>query len=138
MTNLQTCLIYHCAAPATVNGSILLHLQENTMVTVACASLFTLRNYINSVDSKKLRRAEQSTDLSKFIKIKRNITAPYRATLLQCYSFSSCGATLQSSPLIRGWEDRNNKNKSFDFTAFYSKFSEIYPELKKPSHQFLE
>ena len=31
-----------------------------------------------------------------------------------------------------------NQKKSFDFTSFYSKFSEDYPNLKKPSHVFLE
>jgi hypothetical protein len=30
------------------------------------------------------------------------------------------------------------KNKTFDFTAFYKKFSEYYPNLKKPSNDFLE
>jgi len=29
-------------------------------------------------------------------------------------------------------------NKTFDFTAFYSKFTEYYPNLKKPSENFLE
>lgn len=32
----------------------------------------------------------------------------------------------------------HQKRKSFDFTFFYSKFSEYYPNLKQPSHQFLE
>lgn len=33
---------------------------------------------------------------------------------------------------------QKNKNKSFDFTSFYSKFSEFYPNLKHPSNKFLE
>lgn len=30
------------------------------------------------------------------------------------------------------------KNKSFDFSAFYKKFTEYYPNLKRPSNKFLE
>jgi Cytochrome C and Quinol oxidase polypeptide I/LAGLIDADG endonuclease len=32
----------------------------------------------------------------------------------------------------------NKKNRSFDFSAFYSKFYEYYPNLQKPSIHFLE
>jgi hypothetical protein len=32
---------------------------------------------------------------------------------------------------------KNNK-KSFDFSSFYSKFSEHYPNIKQPSNKFLE
>lgn len=32
----------------------------------------------------------------------------------------------------------SNKNKTFDFSAFYSKFSEYYPNLNNPSSNFLE
>lgn len=32
----------------------------------------------------------------------------------------------------------HQKSKSFDFTSFYSKFSEYYPNLKQPSNKFLE
>ena len=32
----------------------------------------------------------------------------------------------------------NQKNKSFDFSSFYSKFSEEYPNINPPSHRFLE
>jgi hypothetical protein len=32
----------------------------------------------------------------------------------------------------------NNKKKTFDFSAFYSKFTENYPNLKSPSLNFLE
>jgi hypothetical protein len=30
------------------------------------------------------------------------------------------------------------KNKYFDFTSFYSKFSEYYPNITKPNNKFLE
>ena len=30
------------------------------------------------------------------------------------------------------------KTKSFDFTSFYYKFNEYYPNLKQPSNRFLE
>jgi hypothetical protein len=30
------------------------------------------------------------------------------------------------------------KNKSFNFSSFYSKFEECYPNLKKPTQEFLE
>jgi hypothetical protein len=32
----------------------------------------------------------------------------------------------------------HQKSKSFDFTSFYSKFSEYYPNFKQPSDKFLE
>lgn len=32
----------------------------------------------------------------------------------------------------------NEKKKSFDFTSFYSKFSEKYPDFKRPNNKFLE
>jgi hypothetical protein len=32
----------------------------------------------------------------------------------------------------------NNTKKTFDFSAFYSKFTENYPNLKSPSLHFLE
>nr|QCW06890.1 hypothetical protein [Drechslerella brochopaga] len=32
----------------------------------------------------------------------------------------------------------HQKNKSFDFTSFYFKFSEYYPNLKQPDNKFLE
>src|SRR5271154_5793592 len=31
-----------------------------------------------------------------------------------------------------------SKDSPFDFTSFYSKFSEYYPNLKQPSSKFLE
>ena len=32
----------------------------------------------------------------------------------------------------------NKKKNTFDFSAFYSKFTEYYPKMKKPSNNFLE
>jgi LAGLIDADG endonuclease len=32
----------------------------------------------------------------------------------------------------------NSKNKSFNFTSFYSKYKEYYPDLTKPNKSFLE
>jgi hypothetical protein len=43
--------------------------------------------------------------------------------------------TLMTIPVII---PGNQNKKSFDFTSFYSKFSEYYPDLKQPKYQFLE